>query len=169
MLTREQKQEIIAVGLLALALFVLLSLLPVSIIGGRAGEWLPSGNFVGPVGATVGTRLKAFFGASAFIVPALLGFAGLRVGSWLSEYWTSRLSVLAAGLLFVSPIATWVLLDGPESAAGWLGAALGAPLVDLVGVIGTLLLMGAGVIALSVGTLGWNPLGSVGRGVVAGG
>ena len=169
MLTREQKQEIIAVGLLALALFVLLSLLPVSIIGGRAGEWLPSGNFVGPVGATVGTLLKAFFGASAFIVPALLGFAGLRVGSWLSEYWTSRLSVLAAGLLFVSPIATWVLLDGPESAAGWLGAALGAPLVDLVGVIGTLLLLGAGVIALSVGTLGWNPLGSVGRGVVAGG
>ena len=169
MLTREQKQEIIAVGLLALALFVLLSLLPVSIIGGRAGEWFPSDNFVGPVGATVGTLLKAFFGASAFIVPALLGFAGLRVGGWLSEYWTLRLSVLAAGLLFVSPIATWVLLDGPESAAGWLGAALGGPLVDLVGVIGTLLLLGTGVIALSVGTLGWNPLGSVGRGVVAGG
>ena len=169
MLTREQKQEIIAVGLLALALFVLLSLLPVSIIGGRAGEWFPSDNFVGPVGATVGTLLKAFFGASAFIVPALLGFAGLRVGGWLSEYWTLRLSVLAAGLLFVSPIATWVLLDGPESAAGWLGAALGGPLVDLGGVIGTLLLLGTGVIALSVGTLGWNPLGSVGRGVVAGG
>ena len=35
MLTREQKQEILAVGLLALALFVLLSLFPVAIIGGR--------------------------------------------------------------------------------------------------------------------------------------
>ncbi len=169
MLTREQKQEIIAVGLGALALFVLLSLFPVSIIGGRAREWFPSGNIVGPVGATVGTLLKAFFGASAFIVPALLSFGGLRVGGWLSEYWTSRLSVLAAGLLFLSPISTWVLLDGPDSAAGWLGAAVGGPLVDLVGVIGTLLLLGAGVIALSVGTLGWNPLGSVGRGVVAGG
>ena len=169
MLTREQKQEIIAVGLLALALFILLSLFPVSIIGGRAGAWFPSGNIVGPVGATVGTLLKAFFGASAFIVPALLSFGGLRVGGWLSEYWTSRLSVLAAGLLFLSPLATWVLMDGPESAAGWLGTVLGGRLVDLVGVIGTLLLLGAGVIALSVGTLGWNPLGSVGRGVVAGG
>ena len=169
MLTREQKQEIIAVGLLALALFILLSLFPVSIIGGSAGAWFPSGNIVGPVGATVGTLLKAFFGASAFIVPALLSFGGLRVGGWLSEYWTSRLSVLAAGLLFLSPLATWVLMDGPESAAGWLGTVLGGPLVDLVGVIGTLLLLGAGVIALSVGTLGWNPLGSVGRGVVAGG
>ena len=169
MLTREQKQEILAVGLLALALFVLLSLFPVAIIGGRGGEWFPSGNIVGPLGATVGTLLKAFFGASAFIVPALLSFGGLRVGGWISEDWTSRLSVLAAGLLFLSPVATWVLLDGPESAAGWLGSALGGPLVELIGVIGTLLLLGAGVIALSVGTLGWNPLGSVGRGVVAGG
>ncbi len=80
MLTREQKQEILAVGLLALALFVLLSLFPVSIIGGRAGEWFPSGNIVGPVGATAGTLLRAFFGASAVIVPGLLTFGGLRVG-----------------------------------------------------------------------------------------
>jgi S-DNA-T family DNA segregation ATPase FtsK/SpoIIIE len=169
MLTREQKQEIFAVGLLALALFVLLSLVPASIIATRAGEWFPSGNIVGPVGATVGTLLKSFFGASAFIVPGLLSFAGLRVGGWLSENWTSRLSVLAAGLLFLSPIATWVLLDSPDGAAGWLGSTLGAPLVDLIGVIGAVLVLGAGVVALSVGTLGWNPLGSVGRGVVAGG
>ena len=168
MLTREQKQEIVAVGLLALALFVLLSLVPVSIIGGRAGEWFPSDNIVGPVGATAGTLLKAFFGASAFIVPGLLTFGGLRVGGWLSEDWTFRLSVFTAGLLLLGPVTTWVLLDGPESAAGWLGAVLGSSLVDFIGVIGTLLLLGAGVIALSVGTLGWNPLGSFGRGVVAG-
>ena len=169
MLTREQQQEILAVGLLALALFLLLSLVPASIIGASAGEWFPSGNIVGPVGATVGTLLKAFFGASAFIVPALLSFAGLRVGGWLSESWTMRLSVLAAGLLFLGPIAAWMLFDGPDRAVGWLGAVLGAPLVELIGFIGALLLLGVGLIALSVGTLGWNPLGSMGRGVVAGG
>jgi S-DNA-T family DNA segregation ATPase FtsK/SpoIIIE len=169
MLTREQKQEIVAVGFLALALFLLLSLVPASIIGGSAGEWFPSGNIVGPVGSTVGTLLKAFFGALAFIVPALLSFAGLRVGGWFSESWMTRLSVLAAGFLFLGPIAAWVLLDGPDRAAGWLGAVLGAPLVDLIGFIGALLLLGVGLIALSVGTLGWNPLDSMGRGVVAGG
>lgn len=169
MLTREQKQEIVAVGLLALALFVLLSLVPVAIVGERSGEWFPSGNIVGPVGATAGALLKAFLGVSAFIVPGLLTFGGLRVGGWLSRDWTSKLSVFAAGLLLIGPVATWVLLDGPDNAAGWFGAVLGSPMVDFIGLVGTLLVLGAAVVALSVGTLGWNPLGSVGRGVVVGG
>ena len=62
MLTREQKQEMVAVGLLALALFVLLSLVPVAIVGERSGEWFPSGNIVGTAGATAGALLKAFLG-----------------------------------------------------------------------------------------------------------
>ena len=79
MLTREQKQEMVAVGLLALALFVLLSLVPVAIVGERSGEWFPSGNVVGPLGATAGALLKAFLGASAFIVPALGRVRSFRV------------------------------------------------------------------------------------------
>ncbi len=169
MLNREQKQEILGVGIIVLALFVLLALLPVTLVGERGGERFSGGNMVGPVGAFVGTILRAFLGASAFIVPALLGFGGLRVGGWLSQHWTLRMSVFCGGLLFLSPIAMWVLLDRPEKAGGWLGANIGSPLVDLVGVIGTLLILGFAVVALSVGTLGWNPLRSVGRGVVVGG
>lgn len=168
MVTREQQREILAVGLLALALFVLLSLLPVSLLGARGGEWFPSGNAMGVLGSSVRTLLAGFFGASAFLVPALLAFGGLRVGEWLSESWTLRLAVLAAGLLVVIPVAVWVLGSEAE-AAGWLGMNLGIPLVDLVGWLGALLVTGVALVALSVGTLGWNPLRSMVRGMAASG
>jgi hypothetical protein len=38
MLSREQQREILAIGVLALALFVLLSLLPVNLLGERGVE-----------------------------------------------------------------------------------------------------------------------------------
>ena len=168
MLTREQQREIFAVALLALALFFFLSLLPVSLLGERGGEWFPSGNMVGLVGATFGTLLTVFFGGSAFLVPVLLVFSGLRFGGWLSEYWTPRLTIFSAGLLLLAPVCVWVLSSEPR-AAGWLGTNVGSPLVNLVGWIGALIVTGVGVVALSVGTLSWNPLRSMGRGVMAGG
>ena len=168
MLSAEQQREIFAVGLLALALFVLLSLLPVTIPGERGIEWFPSGNMVGPVGGTVRGLLTAFLGGSAFIVPGLLTFSGLRFGGWLSDYWTPRLTIFTGGLVLLVPVLVWVLTTEP-TAAGWLGTNVGDPLVSLVGVLGALLITGVAVVALSVGTLGWNPLRSMGRGVLAGG
>jgi len=170
MLSREQQREILAVGLLALALFVLLSLVPVSVLGERGGEWFPSGNSMGVLGGTVRGLLLAFFGTSAFLLPALVVFGGLRVGGWLSQSWVIRLAVLVAGLLIILPIGAWILfaVDSPET-AGWVGAHLGGPLVDLVGQLGATLISGVLLVALSVGTLGWNPLRTFGKGVVAGG
>jgi S-DNA-T family DNA segregation ATPase FtsK/SpoIIIE len=168
LLSAEQQREIFAVGLLALALFVLLSLLPVTVPGERGIEWFPSGNMVGPVGGTVRGLLTAFLGGSAFIVPGLLTFSGLRFGGWLSDYWTPRLTIFTGGLVLLVPVVVWVLTTEP-TAAGWLGTNVGDPLVSLVGVLGALLLTGVAVVALSVGTLGWNPLRSMGRGVLAGG
>ena len=66
------------------------------------------------------------------------------------------------------PVLVWVLTTEP-TAAGWLGTNVGDPLVSLVGWLGALLITGVAVVALSVGTLGWNPLRSMGRGVLAGG
>jgi DNA segregation ATPase FtsK/SpoIIIE, S-DNA-T family len=168
LLTSEQRREIFAVGLLALALFVLLSLLPVTVLGERGIEWFPNGNMMGLVGGVVRALLVAFLGGSAFIVPALLTFSGLRFGGWLSDYWTPRLTIFTGGLTLLAPIAVWVLLSD-QTAAGWLGTNVGEPLVGLVGWLGALLITGVGVVALSVGTLGWNPLRSMGRGVLAGG
>ena len=168
MLSREQQREILAVVLLATALAVLLALTPVSFFGERGIEWFPSENMIGVVGATLRGLLAAFLGASALLVPALLTFSGLRLGGWLSDAWTMRLSVLTAGLLLLAPLGTWVIVQEPGP-AGWLGYNLGEPLVGFIGWLGALMVTGVGLVALSVGTLGWNPLRSVGKGVVVGG
>ena len=53
MLSQKQQRDIMAAGLLALALFLLAALIPVSVLGSRGVEWFPSGNMVGVVGETV--------------------------------------------------------------------------------------------------------------------
>ena len=69
MLTQEQRKEIAAVGLLALALFLLLALVPVDIFGAASVDWFPSGNIIGVVGGGVQGLLYAFVGVSALFVP----------------------------------------------------------------------------------------------------
>ena len=48
MLTREQQRDIMAAGLLALALFCLAALIPVTVFGPRLAGLFPSGNVMGP-------------------------------------------------------------------------------------------------------------------------
>ncbi|MCG6955621.1 MAG: DNA translocase FtsK [Gemmatimonadetes bacterium] len=169
MLSREQQREILAIGLIALALFALLSLVPVTILGSRGFEWFPGGNFMGLVGGAVSGLLRAFLGEAAYIVPPLLVVGGLRAGGWLNPEYFVRLGILGLGLLIVLPTAIWVILPDREVFAGWLGMHLGHPLVELVSPLGAILLALLALVALSVGTLGWNPLSTIGRGVAAGG
>lgn len=168
MLTEEQRREIAAVALLAVSLLFFLSLLPVSVFGAAGEEWFPSGNMIGVLGGTMRGLLVAFVGVSAVLVPLLLAVAGLRAGDWLSPERSLRLVVLFTGLLFLIPLFTWITAESP-TAAGWLGTSLGGPLVGLVGDLGALVVTGVLFVALSVATLSWNPLRSVGRGVIAGG
>jgi S-DNA-T family DNA segregation ATPase FtsK/SpoIIIE len=168
MLTTEQRREIMAVSLLALALVVLLSLLPVSLLGERGVTWFPSGNMMGIVGGTIRGLLAAFVGSAAFLVPVLLTVVGLRAGAWLSHETSLRLILLFGGLVALLPLGVWVTSASP-TAAGWLGTNLGGALVSLVGGFGAALVCVVALVALSVATLGWNPLRFVGRGVMAGG
>ncbi len=167
MLSREQQREILAVGLLALAVFVLLALLPVTVFGVRGGEWFPSGNPMGVVGRSLRLLLVGFFGVAAWLVPGLLVLAGLRSGEWLSPGRSLRWAILVAGLLLVVPVGTWILVSEPVL-AGWLGVVAGGPLMELVGFLGALLVTSVVLVALSVGTLGWNPLRSLWRGMRTG-
>jgi len=168
MLTQEQRREIAAVGLLAVAALFLLSLVPVSMFGALGERWFPSGNMIGEVGATLREILRAVLGGSSSLVPLLVGLAGLRVGGWISNEQTFRFGLLFGGLLLLLPLTVWVV-SGSGMAAGWVGETFGGPLVDLLGQFGGLLVCGAGLVALSVATFGWNPLRAVGKGVVAGG
>jgi hypothetical protein len=77
MLTVEQRREILAVALLAVGLFVLLSLLPLGLFGERAAGWFPSGNMMGLVGGTMHGLLTAFLGVTAYLVSALVVRGGL--------------------------------------------------------------------------------------------
>ena len=167
MLSRDQQREILALGLLALSLFVLLALIPVQALGEWGAAWFPSGNAMGVLGGQVRGLLTAFFGGAAVLVPALLLVAGLRAGDWLSEGWSLRLAVLAAGLLLLLPPAFH--LAGAEGLApGWWGRAVGELLVGGVGWLGATLILAVLLAALSVGTLGWNPVRSLVRGLVQG-
>jgi S-DNA-T family DNA segregation ATPase FtsK/SpoIIIE len=152
---------------LAVALFFLLALLPVSVLGERGGAWFPSSNMMGPAGGVVGAMLVFLFGASAVLAPVVIGIGGLHVGDWLSTGKAVRFAILSAGLLVLVPILSWIL--GAEAAAGWLGAGLGGPLVDFVGPLGAGLVTGVALVTLSVGTLGWNPLRSLFHGMLVGG
>jgi S-DNA-T family DNA segregation ATPase FtsK/SpoIIIE len=168
MLDDEQRNEILAVALLAVALFLTLALVPLGLFGiDRAAAWFPSGNMMGVVGGVVHGLLYAFVGLSSVFVPILVGAYGLRVGGWLNRVASMRVLLLCAGLLLILPNAVWIA-SGSAMGAGWLGHTLGAPLTSLLGTIGALIIDGVLIVALSVATLRWNPLRTVGRGVRAG-
>ncbi len=166
MLSREQQRDILAAGLLALALFLLAALIPVAVFGPRLAAWFPSGNMMGLVGATTQRGLKGLLGGSAFFVPILLVISGLRAGDWLSAGWTARLAILVSGLVLILPVGLQV--SGQDEMAGGWGAFAGPPLATALGLFGAVLLLGLLLVVLCVGALGWNPLRALARGMVRG-
>ena len=154
LIPREQRQQILGVCLLGLALFTFVSLLPVSWFGGM-------GETVCTVGGTLGDSLHALIGYSAFLVPFLLLFLGLHIGEWIAEDWTVSLSCLTAGLIVLLPVFIYVWLKDPSAGTGWFGESLGEPLHHFMGPTGATIVTGIGLVILSIGTLAWNPLISV--------
>jgi S-DNA-T family DNA segregation ATPase FtsK/SpoIIIE len=167
MLSREQQRDMMAAGLLALALFFVAALMPVSIFGPRGAAWFPSGNMMGLVGGTTQRGLTGLLGGSAFFVPILLLVSGLRACDWLSPGWTVRLSVLSLGLMLILPVGLQVMAQGPEMAGAW-GGLVGPPLNTALGFLGAVLFLSLLLVVLSVGTLGWNPLRSLAYGMAQG-
>ena len=167
MLSREQQRDMMAAGLLALALFFVAALMPVVALGPRLAAWFPSGNMMGLVGGTTQKGLAGLLGGSAFFVPILFLVSGLRAGDWLSPGWTVRLAVLSLGLMLILPVGLQVVGQGPEMVGAW-GAIAGPPLSTALGFLGAVLFLSLLLVVLSVGTLGWNPLGSLAYGMAQG-
>lgn len=157
MISREQQQEILAIGLLALSLFLVLALIPVSVFPVGAAEWFPSGNVMGIVGGWVQHTLVGLFGGPAFFLPILLLVGGLWSGNWLAPEWAVRLSMLSTGLLLILPVGFHVLGEGPVM-SGAYGVRVGGPLMTGLGLFGAVILLVSLMVVLSVVTLRWNPL-----------
>ena len=167
MLSRGQQRDILAAGLLALALFIVAALIPVVVLGPRLTAWFTSGNMMGLVGGTTQRALGGLLGGAAFFVPILLLIAGVRAGDWLSPGWTMRLVILSSGLMLILPVGLQVLGQEQETVGGW-GTFAGPPLSAALGFLGAVLFLTLLLVVLSVGTLGWNPLRSLAYGIAQG-
>lgn len=167
LLTPEQQRDLLGVGLLALALFVAAALFPTGWLGEGAAEWFPSGNVVGSVGVLLRGALIGAVGIAAPLAAVLLAVGGLRAGEWLGREWSLRATALSLGLVVLLPVFLAVIRPG-SALAGWLGAAIGGPLLNGLGLVGGLLLVGVSFVGLSVLTLRWNPLRTLGSGVARG-
>ncbi len=165
--TREQQRDVLGVALIALALFLALSLVPVRWFGLAGGDLFPSDNPMGTLGVFIRDLIYGVMGTSGALVPILVFFAGLRAGEWLSPVRTWRLGGLVSGLAVLGPIGFAIWSD--SASAGWIGSALGDPLVSGIGTVGASILEIAALITLSVLTIGWNPLRTLAKGAAAGG
>ncbi|MEX2294721.1 MAG: DNA translocase FtsK [Gemmatimonadota bacterium] len=153
----ERKKELIGVGLLALAVFVLLTLLPTALLGSLEATWFPSGNLMGVVGHWFRTGAVYLFGGGAWLLPALVALAGIHLGGWIARERAVRLAILGLGLLVLLPGAFFVLSFPPEW-PGRLGVGVGLPLAGALGVFGASFFLAVAFVLLSLATLGWNPL-----------
>ncbi len=166
LLSRNQKFDILALSLLALALFALLALVPVSVLGARGAAWFPSGNAIGPLGARFRGAATAALGAASFALPILLVLGGLRAGAWAATRTAVRAAVLTVGLaVFAACVAA---LLGRAGGAGWLGSTLVGAIGSVVGWLGTALLLAVFLVGVLVAALEWNPIRWLGRALKSG-
>jgi len=165
MLSEAQRRELLGVGLLALTVLLGLSLVPLSLLGEGAEAAFPRGNIMGGLGALFSRWGFRALGAGLPFVVAVPALAGAGCFGWLERETAVRWGGYALGLALLVPTGVAVIgleardpwLDTVPPGAGWAGMALGVPLSAALGPIGALIVLGFLFVALSVGTIGWNP------------
>lgn len=171
-----QRRQLLGIALMTLALFTALSLVPLGVFGPAAADVFPDGNIMGVLGVVVSSGGYASLGFAVLFVPVLLGLAGAYCFGWVEPGDASRWAAFLVGLAFIVPPAAAFLAPEsgvelaqvlPARAPGWLGRTLALPLVAVLGWFGTGLLLAACLLALSIGTIGWNPASAAITGLVA--
>jgi len=163
-LTPDRRRELAAILSLAAGVFLGLSLLPISLTG--------------PLGRVVGSLLWKALGLGSLLVPALLLIVGSIRFGWLSGLDARRIAILMGGLVLLVPfgIAVAVRLetisDLPPSYEQWAArhkvvglvpAFLAVTIAGWVGTAGTVIVGLLGLSALTISTVGWNPLKTLRR------
>jgi hypothetical protein len=82
MLGEKKRRQLLGVGLIALAFFVVLSLIPVS---GFAPGTFPDGSIMGVLGAAVRDGGTTFLGLGIVLVPLMLAIAGAACFGWIDD------------------------------------------------------------------------------------
>jgi len=154
------RREVVGILLLAISFAFLLALIPAELLW---PERFPSGNLMGRAGGGVARALAWVAGpAVAVLLPLLLGCAALAFAGWYGGVSAIRTATLLGGLLFLLPPLLRVAGVAPE-AVGVIGRELGGVGIHWFGRFGTGVLTVGAMVALSVGTLRWNPLVPLGR------
>src|SRR5512142_121216 len=146
MLTRaERRRELLGLCLLALALFLVLALIPPGALGAAGGRLFVSGNLMGVLGAAARDAGVRLLGAGCPVLPiilALLGSACFGWFRWETAFRWSGLATAAAVLLpaflalFTPGLAVPRLAVVSPVAAGWIGQTIALPLVALLNGLG---------------------------------
>jgi DNA segregation ATPase FtsK/SpoIIIE, S-DNA-T family len=169
MVSSRQRRHLLGIALLALSAFVALSLLPLAALGGGALDVFPTGNVMGPLGARFARLGFAALGLGVLLLPPLLALGAAAAFEWLDGGRSARLIALCLGLIVLVPayaalftvdVGFEVAAVLPRGASGWVGRTLALPFAALLGGFGALLALSVLLVALSVATIGWNPVGA---------
>ena len=167
MVNEKKRRELLGLSLLALGLFTLLSLIPVSFIPGSA--IFATGNIMGVLGRWFANGAFGWLGVGAIVIPFLFVIGGSACFDWLRKETAAQWAALLVGLALLAPAIAGLFTRGigPElldpRAAGWIGITLATPLVALLGHLGGSLALAFLTVAVFIATIGWNPVAAAFR------
>ena len=154
------------------AVLVAAALFPLHLLGVRP-EVFPDGNPVGATGEALKGLLVAWVGLGCAAVPLGLFAGAAQMGGWWGPAARKALWILSAALLLLLPLSAR-LAGGDAALHGYLGAAIGEPLWNRLG-LGAWVLVGAAAVFTSIAAFRFNPLRPAGavaataaRGTVSG-
>src|SRR4051812_3801990 len=165
MLKSKQRLELLGIALLAISVFLALSLIPPSLFGGAGIRAFPEGNLMGVLGRIIADAGVSAFGAGFPLLIVLAALAGCASFGWMQSDNAFRWAALATGIALLLPTGAALLTSDtgvpgravlPSAAAGWLGHTLAVPLVALLGWFGAWLVVALLLVVVCVATIGWN-------------
>jgi S-DNA-T family DNA segregation ATPase FtsK/SpoIIIE len=163
MLNEKKRRELLGLSLLALGVFTLLSLIPVSVIPNGTNIFA-SGNIMGVLGRVFANIAYGVFGVGALSIPIIIVLSGSASFDWVRKELAAHWIALSVGLALLAPAIAALFTRGigpellDERVAGWIGITLTTPLVALLGHVGGSIALAFLTVAVFVATIGWNPV-----------
>jgi S-DNA-T family DNA segregation ATPase FtsK/SpoIIIE len=162
MLNEKKRRELLGLSLLALSVFTLLSLIPLSALSNT--ELFASGNIMGVLGRVFSNTAYGILGIGALSIPIIFLLSGSASFAWLRKESAAHWIALSIGLALLAPAVAALFTRGigPDLldpvVAGWIGTTLATPVVALLGHVGGSIALGFLTVAVFVATIGWNPV-----------